>query len=115
MRATELLGATVYDSQGLPVGAVRDLRLRAGGPTLPDSGSPAYRLASLECGPVGVAHRLGYGQRPMNGPWPLTALLRWLVRRSVLVDWADVTGVDGSRITICRSRDELSRAAADRS
>jgi len=31
MRATDLLGAVVYDSEGVPVGAVRDLRLTAGG------------------------------------------------------------------------------------
>lgn len=113
MRATDLLGAIVYDSQGQPVGGVRDLRLRAGGQTQPDSGSPAYRLVSLECGPIGLAHRLGYGHRPMNGPWPLTVLLRWLIRRSVLVDWADVISVDGARITIRRTRDELSSAVAE--
>jgi hypothetical protein len=113
MRATDLLGATVYDRDGVPVGAVRDLRLTAGGPAVPDGGEPAYRLSTLECGPVGVAHRLGYGRRPMNGPWPLTVLLRALVRRSVVVDWADVTGVHGSRIDIGRRRAELRGAARD--
>ena len=113
MRATDLLGAVVYDSDGVPVGTVRDLRLTAGGRPVPDSGRPAYRLSTLECGPVGVAHRLGYGHRPMSGPWPLTVLLRMLVRRSVLVDWADVTGVHGNRIDISRRRTELRAAVRD--
>jgi hypothetical protein len=113
MRATELLGATVYDSDGRAVGAVRDLRLAVGGEAVPDSGRPAYRLAALECGPVGVAHRLGYGRRPLNGPWPLTVLVRALIRHSVLVDWADVVSVRGNRIDIRRRRDELRSSVRD--
>lgn len=115
MRATELIGATVYDSDGVPVGGVRDLRLTADGPAVPGSGAPAYRLSALECGPVGIAHRLGYGHRPMNGPWPLTVLLRALIRHSVLVDWDDVVSVDGSRIDLRRRRAELRDAVRGRS
>jgi hypothetical protein len=113
MRATQLLGATVYDRDGVAIGAVRDLRLTAGGPAVPGSGRPAYRLSALECGPVGVAHRLGYGRRLMNGPWPLTVLLRLLIRHSVLVDWADVVGVDGDRIDVRKRRAELRRAVQE--
>lgn len=112
MRATDLIGATVYDSDGQAVGPVRDLRLRVGGPPVPDSGRPAYRLVSLQCGPAGAAHRLGYGHRPMNGPWPLTVIMRSLLRRSVLVDWTDIVRINGNRIDIRRRRDELSSAAA---
>jgi hypothetical protein len=107
MRGTELLGATVYDSDGRSVGAVRDLRLAMGGAAVQDSGRPAYRLVALECGPAGVAHRLGYGRRPLSGPWPLTVLVRAMIRRSVLVDWADVVSIHGGRIEIRRRRDEL--------
>lgn len=107
MRGTDLLGATVYDSEGVPVGAVRDLRLAAGGRAVRESGRPPYRLAALECGPVGLAHRLGYGRRPIGGPWPLPMLLRALLRHSVLVDWADVVSVHGGRIEIRRRRAEL--------
>lgn len=113
MRATDLIGATVYDCVGLCVGAVRDLRLRAGGPRVRDSGRPAYRLVSLECGPVGAARRLGYGHRPMNGPWPLTVIMRSLIDRSVLVDWNDVVRVDGAHIYIRCRRDELSSAVRE--
>jgi hypothetical protein len=111
MRATDLLGTTVYDSDGVAVGAVRDLRLTAGGRVVGESGHPPYRLAALECGPVGLAHRLGYGRRPIGGPWPLPALLRALLRHSVLVDWADVVRVEGDRIEIRRRRAELRRTA----
>lgn len=115
MRATQLLGATVYDRDGVAIGAVRDLRLTAGREAVPDSGNPAYRLSALQCGPVGIAHRLGYGHRPMNGPWPLTVLLRLLIRHSVLVDWADVASINGNRIDLRRRRAELRDAVEDRS
>jgi len=110
MRATDLLGSTVFDSDGEPVGAVRDLRLTAGGRIVADSGQPAYRVSALECGPIGIAHRLGYGQRQIKGPWPLTVLLRWMIRRSVLIDWADVIGVHEGRIDIQSRRDQLDSA-----
>lgn len=107
MRAFELLGTRVYDVDGQPVGAVRDLLFEVGGRVIKDSGRPAYRLTALECGPVGVAHRLGYGRRVMTGPWPLTVLLRQLVRSSVLVDWTDVAAINGSRVELTVRRDTL--------
>jgi hypothetical protein len=107
MRAVELLGTAVYDSDGAPVGAVRDLFFEAGGVAVSDSGRPAYRLRALECGPVGLAHRLGYGHRAIAGPWPLTALLRRLVRGSVLVDWAQIATLETGRIDLAVPRDQL--------
>jgi hypothetical protein len=107
MRATDLLGATVYDIDGQAVGAVRDLHFDAGGRAVPDSGRPAYRLTALECGPVGVAHRLGYGRRTMAGPWPIPALVRRLARRSVVVNWADIARINGSRIDLTVRRADL--------
>ena len=55
------------------------------------------------------------GHLPMNGPWPLTVLLRLLIRHSVLVDWAGVVSVDGARIDLRRRRAEVRSAVADRS
>lgn len=107
MRAAELVGCTVYDVDGQRVGTVHDLHFEAGGAPLPDSGEPAYRLTCLECGGAGVGHRFGYGRRDMAGPWPLVGVFRRLARRSLMVDWSDITRLDTRRIDIGRRRDEL--------
>ncbi|MFC0531956.1 PRC-barrel domain-containing protein [Phytohabitans kaempferiae] len=107
MRATDLLGATVYDVEGKPVGAVRDLRFEV----QPANGSGAevrHRLTALECGPIGLAHRLGYDHGDLLAPWPLTPLLRRLTGRSLIVRWSDVTRISDARVEISRKRAELS-------
>jgi hypothetical protein len=107
MRAVDLLGATVYDVDGQAVGTVHDLHFEAGGRAVPGSGRPAYRLTALECGPVGLAHRLGYGHQKLAGPWPMPALLRQLARRSLLVNWSDIARINGSRIDLTVRRADL--------
>ncbi|BCB76443.1 hypothetical protein GCM10022251_23650 [Phytohabitans flavus] len=108
MRATDLLGATVYAIDGQPVGTVRDLRFEARPGDRPGA-KVRYRLTALECGPIGIAHRLGYARREdLRGPWPLTPLLRRLTGRSLIVRWSDITRISGGRIEIGRRREELS-------
>jgi hypothetical protein len=109
VRAVDLLGADVYDSTGRPVGRVRDLRFEAGGRPVPDSGHPAYRLIEIECGPVGIAHRLGFGHRDLAGPWPLDRILARLARRSLMVHWNQIAALDGDRIELNVPSIELRR------
>lgn len=112
MRATELLGCVVYDADGDVVGHVHDLRFESRAGT---AGWTGYRLTTLACGDrVAVGHRLGYGERDMVGPWPLTRIFRRRGRRSLLVAWSDVTSFERPRIEIGRRRAEL-RSAGDRS
>jgi hypothetical protein len=100
MRAVDLLGATVYDSDGVELGHVHDLHFEAGGRVVTDSGRPAYRLTEIECGPIGMAHRLGYGHRDLAGPWPLDRILARLASRSLMVHWSQIAGIDGRRIEL---------------
>jgi hypothetical protein len=109
MRAVDLLGSAVHDSSGRHVGNVRDLRFEAGGRVVTDSGRPAFRLTELECGPVGIAHRLGFGHRDMAGPWPLDRILARLARRSLLVRWDQIAAIDGNRIELAVPADALRR------
>lgn len=113
MRATELLGCTVYDVDGEVVGQVHDLRFE------PVPGSPGwtgYRLTGLACADrAALGNRLGYGQRQMAGPWPLTAIFGRRAGRSLLVSWSDVTSFRRPRIEMGRRRAELGSAAREQS
>jgi sporulation protein YlmC with PRC-barrel domain len=111
MRTSELIGCQVYDADGQGVGIVHDLHFRLR--TRPD-GSRACQLDALECGGIGLGHRLGYGEHAMRGPWPFPQLFRYLARRSLAVPWTEVTAIDGRRIDISSRRDQLQSARKPR-
>lgn len=107
MRAAELIGCQIYDGDGHLVGTVHDLRFRMH--TRPD-GIQACRLDALECGGIGLGHRLGYGEGDMRGPWPFPQIFRRLARDSVAVPWSQVTAFNRPRIDISSRRDQLQPA-----
>ena len=107
MRATDLLGRPVYTRDGTRLGAVHDLHVSKDGEPVGDSGTPAYRVTALECGPVGVAHRLGYGHRDLAGPWPLHLLLGKLTRNSWLVEWEHIAAISDGEIRLGVDTDRL--------
>ncbi len=80
-----------------------------------DSGQPAFRLTEIECGPAGLSHRLGLGQRlgfghrELAGPWPLDRILAALARRALIVRWDQIASIDGSRIELAVGADALRR------
>jgi PRC-barrel domain len=104
MRATELIGCQVYDADGQLLGTVHDLHFTVH--VRPD-GSQACQLDVLECGGIGLGHRLGYGEGEMRGPWPFPSLFRFLVRRSLAVPWSAVTAYQRPRIDIAVPRGQL--------
>ena len=113
MRATELLGCTVYDSDGEVVGHVHDLRFE---PRPGTTGWTGYRLTALACSDrAAVGHRLGYAQRDMAGPWPLSWIFRRRGRGALLVAWSDVTSFRRPRIEIRCRRADLRSTAEDAS
>jgi sporulation protein YlmC with PRC-barrel domain len=107
MRAAELIGCQVYDADGQPLGTVHDLHFSVH--TQAD-GSLACRLDALECGGIGLGHRLGYGEGTMRGPWPFPQLFRRLARRSLAIPWSQITAVRRPRIDISVQRDQLELA-----
>jgi hypothetical protein len=115
VKAIDLIGRPVYDTDGQLVGTVNDLVFTVDdGLRAPeDAGSTAYRLAALECGPIGLGHRLGYSRHRMAGPWPLPALFRLLARRSVLVEWSEITRRDDGTIHLGARRADLPAADGD--
>jgi PRC-barrel domain protein len=107
MRAAELIGCDVYDVTGEPVGTVHDLHFKLH--TEADGGQ-ACALDALECGGIGLGHRLGYGEGAMRGPWPFPQLFRRLARDSLAVPWDQVTSFERPRIDISVRRDQLKPA-----
>lgn len=107
MRAAELIGCQVYDADGQPVGTVHDLHFSVHAQA---DGSRACLLDALECGGIGLGHRLGYGEGAMRGPWPFPQLFRRLARRSLAIPWSQVTAVRRPRIDISVQRDQLKPA-----
>lgn len=105
MRAAELVGCEVVDRDGVTVGRVHDLvfRMRDGEP-------PRFELMALECGKAGIGDRLGFMRQAMAGPWPLTALFRWLSRHARVVEWSEVCRVDLPSIEIRKRRDDIHRS-----
>jgi hypothetical protein len=104
MRAAELIGCHVYDAEGQHIGAVHDLHFTVlAGP----GGSRDCELSALECGGIGLGHRLGYGEGDMRGPWPFPALFRRLARQSLEVPWSAVTSCNRPRIDIAVPRSQL--------
>ncbi len=104
MRAVELIGCQVYDAGGELVGTVHDLHFLIH--TRPD-GTQACQLDALECGGIGLGHRLGYGEGDMRGPWPFPQVFRRLARDSLAVPWSQVTAFNRPRIDISSQRDQL--------
>ena len=106
MRAGTLLHTEVVDSAGLVVGRVRDVRLVRDGPILRPSGERAPRVDGLIVGRVGFASGLGYG-RTVSRPWPLAAIIRWLLRHERYVRWDDIDQLTSERITLRVPADRL--------
>jgi hypothetical protein len=111
VRAAELIGCQVHDRHGQVVGTVHDLRFRV---HIRPDGTQACQLELLECGGIGLGHRLGYGEHAMRGPWPFPALFRYLARRSLAVPWSQVTTVSRVRIDISVAHDQLRPARGTR-
>jgi sporulation protein YlmC with PRC-barrel domain len=106
MRLSDLLGAQAFDSDGQPLGAVRDVRLVQDGPIQGTFGA-GFRVRGLVVGGSAVSSRLGYDRRGVRGPWVIAALARRLSRDNLYVPWDDVAGIDDRRVEVARPAHEL--------
>jgi PRC-barrel domain len=112
MKATDLIGCAVFDSDGAELGHVHDLRLESEG--RPEDGNWRCRLTGLVCGgSIAIGHRLGYGTGDMAGPWPLTTLFGRRQQRRLTVPWREVDQLQPGRITLHASRRQIEQAQAE--
>jgi sporulation protein YlmC with PRC-barrel domain len=103
MRLSDLLDADVVTAAGESVGQVTDVRLAQTGPVPPGPGVLAtFVVESLLVSPHHTGALFGYERRRDQGPALVRALVRWVHRRAVLVDWADVEAwdVEAHRVTL---------------
>lgn len=88
MRLADLMGARVLDATGRDIGHVSDVRLT-------ETPSAAGRPTRLHVAGLVIATRrrsrlLAYDHRPVDAPWPLTALARRTTRHALWTPWATV-------------------------
>jgi sporulation protein YlmC with PRC-barrel domain len=106
MRASDLVGARVRDADGADLGTVSDIRLVQDGPVLGTWGA-AFRVVGLVVAPPRTGSFLGYERGPVNGPWLVAKVVRWLHRDGVFVPWDDVESVADRVVRVARRRADL--------
>lgn len=92
MKASDLVGSKVYDSDGKLLGHCFDVEATATGPRVSDEWGNALQVSGILCGPVAIVQRLGYRHRDIRGPHGL----RWLAHRlkGYRVSWDQVASVE---------------------
>jgi len=83
MRASELLGRTVYAPDGTAIGVISDLLCAAGEDGLP-------RVRSAIVAPRHHTRLLGYDRPGIQGPWLIEKLAGWLQRGVREIPWPEV-------------------------
>lgn len=95
MLATDLLEATVVDSDGRPLGRLHDVRL-----VRDEEGIRATGLVVGSGAVAAVAHTWGYAERRTSGPWLLRKLLEPASRAARLVAAEDVAEWGSETVTL---------------
>jgi hypothetical protein len=98
-RLSELLGSSVFDASGRPLGEVNDVRLVQDGPIVPGFGA-ALRIDGLIVGAGSIAVRLGFHRHRVGGPALLKAIFGAVERRARFVPWELVAEWDGSTVRL---------------
>ncbi|MEK9520598.1 hypothetical protein MIU24_14520 [Streptomyces venezuelae] len=88
MRLADLMGARVIDATGRDIGHVSDARLTE---TTPADMRPRLRVEGLVTATRRRSRLLAYDHRPVDAPWPLTALARRATRHALWTPWTTVT------------------------
>src|SRR3954469_8539607 len=88
MRASELLGARVFDPGGAAIGKVLDVRVVQDGPLL--GTMAALRIDGLVVGRRTLTSRLGFDRAGVEGPALLRVAVRWVLRHNCYLPWEHV-------------------------
>ena len=102
MRLNELLHSRVVAADGTGLGQVKDVRLVRDGPPNAPGGQASLRVDSLIVGHGLTGRLLGYGHSPVDRPWLLRVLVRWLDRERQVIEWSDVAEYRDGVVTLDR-------------
>jgi hypothetical protein len=94
VRTSDVIGAVVIDSAGVEIGKAHDLRVARDGR---HEAEAPYAVTHLLVAAGTVGTRLGYGYGHMHGPWPLSAVVRWALRRGYAVRWDQIASIEPKR------------------
>ncbi|MFB9367778.1 hypothetical protein ACWCYY_37655 [Kitasatospora sp. NPDC001664] len=101
LRTADLIGATLLDAGGAPLGRITDLGLAEA--ELP-SRMPGLRVTGVVASSGRLARLLCLDHRPVDRPAPLAALARRMTRRASWIAWPDIAlvtpGGDGHPGTV---------------
>ncbi|MFJ6799091.1 PRC-barrel domain-containing protein [Streptomyces sp. NPDC091268] len=114
VRLADLMGARVLDAAGRDIGHVSDVRfVEAADPQEGGRGPGRLRLEGLVVATRRRGRMLGYDHRPVDAPWPLTALARRAARHALWAPWTVVTAHRPPSRTGETGTITLSESAAD--
>src|SRR3954451_19993337 len=87
---SELIGATIRDPDGIPLGRVVDVRVRPA--RLP--AEPVLRVESVLVDRGHLGSLLGYDRDDQRGPWLLRAVIRRMHRNLMVIAWDELAGIE---------------------
>ena len=100
---SDLLGSTVKDLAGRPLGDVHDVRLVQNGPILGSWGA-AFTADALLVGPHAVGVRLGYGRSEVRGPWVVRATFEAIHGVLDVISWHSIVAIQPGTILVRKRR-----------
>jgi len=109
MRATDLLGSRVIDSDGRNLGRIHDLRFRVEG--RPETHDLTLVLVAISCSQITRGHAMGYGSGDMKGPWPLKAIFGRIHSRVLEIPWAEVANHGSGEVRLATASSQSGRQA----
>jgi hypothetical protein len=84
LSSADLIGQPAYDTSGGYLGRIADV-------TVARDTAGVWRLREVIVTPGVWGRLLGYDEPEETGPWPLTALAHWLIRRHLKrLPWGEV-------------------------
>jgi hypothetical protein len=94
-RLSDLVDAVAFDADGIPIGAVEDVRLVQDGPFVEGFGHK-LRLDGVVIGKRARGLRLGFGRADVGGPWLLKAIFGRLERHARYYTWDEIDWEPGA-------------------
>jgi hypothetical protein len=107
MKASDLIGSRVFDSQGRSLGHCFEIEATQSGPPVSKSFGKALQVTGILIGTGAALQRLGFRRRAIRGPIGV----RWLAHRMAAyrVPWGCRASIGHRELRLSCAREELDR------